>query len=289
MRQLQGRNLYSDMLVSKDLTIYRMEAQLGLGVGSRYVRFSTYYTCGRWLIILTSPSSYLFSSPLMSSSNSQLQSPFAKLDLVFSYPQSFSSGVLWWLYVPASLPVNLTNKDSASHSFNPGKPSFPFEWSSVPSRQAASPVNTISFLHGTLDVRIRFSNLHVPHWHPPDDLFKRTSVFYLIGVFGSAISGVLALGFSKMDGLGNYAGWRWIFIMEGIITCLIGLAGYVFMVDFPEQAHKAWGFLTERESAYITRRINRDRQDAGLDKFSFSKFIKPARDLKVWGFALIFL
>ena len=92
-----------------------------------------------------------------------------------------------------------------------------------------------------------------------------------------------------MNGLGNYAGWRWIFIMEGIITCLIGLAGYVFMVDFPEQAHKAWGFLSERESAYITRRINRDRQDAGLDQFSFSKFLKPARDLKVWGFALIFL
>ncbi|KAJ5528221.1 hypothetical protein N7513_012380 [Penicillium frequentans] len=126
-------------------------------------------------------------------------------------------------------------------------------------------------------------------WYSRYDLFKRTSVFYLIGVFGSAISGVLALGFSKMDGLGNYAGWRWIFIMEGIITCLIGLAGYVFMVDFPEQAHKAWGFLTERESAYITRRINRDRQDAGLDRFSFSKFLKPARDLKVWGFALIFL
>ncbi|KAJ6006772.1 hypothetical protein N7451_004716 [Penicillium sp. IBT 35674x] len=126
-------------------------------------------------------------------------------------------------------------------------------------------------------------------WYSRYDLFKRTSVFYLIGVFGSAISGVLALGFSKMNGLGNYAGWRWIFIMEGIITCLIGLAGYVFMVDFPEQAHKAWGFLTERESAYITRRINRDRQDAGLDKFSFSKFLKPARDLKVWGFALIFL
>ncbi|KAJ5654769.1 hypothetical protein N7490_001772 [Penicillium lividum] len=126
-------------------------------------------------------------------------------------------------------------------------------------------------------------------WYSRYDLFKRTSVFYLIGVFGSAISGVLALGFSKMNGLSNYAGWRWIFIMEGIITCLIGLAGYVFMVDFPEKAHKAWGFLTERESAYITRRINRDRQDAGLDQFSFSKFLKPARDPKVWGFALIFL
>lgn len=92
-----------------------------------------------------------------------------------------------------------------------------------------------------------------------------------------------------MDGLRNYSGWRWIFIMEGIITCLIGLTGYILMVDFPEQAHKAWGFLTEKESKYIVRRINRDRQDAELQSFSFRRFLKPALDIKVWGFAMLFL
>ncbi|KAJ5263714.1 hypothetical protein N7478_011319 [Penicillium angulare] len=129
----------------------------------------------------------------------------------------------------------------------------------------------------------------ISSWYSRYDLYKRTSIFYLIGVLGSALSGVLALGFSKMDGLAGYSGWRWIFIIEGIITCLIGLAGYIFMVDFPDQAHKTWGFLTEREGAYIIRRINRDRQDAGLDHFSFAKFLRPARDFKVWGFAMIFL
>lgn len=108
-------------------------------------------------------------------------------------------------------------------------------------------------------------------------------------MLGSALSGVLGLAFSRMNGLANYSGWRWIFIMEGIITCLIGLAGYVFMVDFPEKAHKAWGFLNERESAYIVRRINRDRQDAEMENFSLRKFLKPASDLKIWGFAVLFL
>ncbi|KAJ6005034.1 hypothetical protein N7540_012833 [Penicillium herquei] len=129
----------------------------------------------------------------------------------------------------------------------------------------------------------------ISSWYSRYDLYKRTSIFYLIGVLGSAVSGVLALGFSKMDGLSGRAGWQWIFIMEGIITCLIGLAGYIFMVNFPEQAPEAWGFLTENESAYIIRRINRDRQDAGLDNFSFRKFLKPALDAKVWAFAMIFL
>lgn len=121
------------------------------------------------------------------------------------------------------------------------------------------------------------------------DLYKRTSIFYLIGVLGSALGGLLGLGFSRMGGLAGYNGWRWIFIMEGILTILIGIAGYVFTVDFPEKAHKAWGFLTKPEADFIVRRINRDRQDAEPENFAWRKFFRPALDLKIWGFALLFL
>lgn len=114
-------------------------------------------------------------------------------------------------------------------------------------------------------------------------------MFYLIGVMGSALGGVLGAGFSQMKGVAGYNGWRWIFIMEGIITCLIGIASFIFAVDFPEQAHKAWAFLTESESAFIIRRLNRDRQDAEPERFSMRKFVKPASDWKIWVFALMFL
>jgi len=30
----------------------------------------------------------------------------------------------------------------------------------------------------------------------------------------------------QMDGLADYSGWRWIFIMEGILTCVVGIIGY---------------------------------------------------------------
>lgn len=124
------------------------------------------------------------------------------------------------------------------------------------------------------------------------DLYKRVSVFYLIGVLGSALSGVLALGFSKMQGLGGYAGWRWIFIMEGLFTCLIGVAGYIAMVNFPSQSHKVSWFLNERESAYIVRRLNRDRGDADdteSETFNWRAFFSSALDLKIWAFAFSYL
>ncbi|KAL3488014.1 major facilitator superfamily domain-containing protein [Aspergillus germanicus] len=131
----------------------------------------------------------------------------------------------------------------------------------------------------------------VSSWYSRFDLYKRISIFYLVGVLGSAASGVLGLGFSRMDGLANYAGWRWIFIMEGLLTCLIGILGYVFMVSFPSQSHEVRWFLTPAESAYILRRLDRDRGDADVanEKFNWRAFFSAALDFKVWALAMAFL
>lgn len=73
------------------------------------------------------------------------------------------------------------------------------------------------------------------------------------------------------------------------MTCLVGILGYIFTVDFPDTAHRAWGFLTEGEAACIVRRINRDRQDADPERFSLRRFLAPAADFKIWLFAMMFL
>ena len=74
------------------------------------------------------------------------------------------------------------------------------------------------------------------------------------------------------------------------ITCLVGIAGYFSLVDFPEKAAtKSLSFLNPQECEFIIRRVNRDRGDALPEDFSFRRFFTPALDLKIWGFALIFL
>lgn len=50
-----------------------------------------------------------------------------------------------------------------------------------------------------------------------DDIQKRYSVFYLIGCVASALAGVLAFGLMQMGGIQGISGWRWIFIMEGVV------------------------------------------------------------------------
>ena len=126
-------------------------------------------------------------------------------------------------------------------------------------------------------------------WYSRYDVHKRYSVFYLIGCFASAASGILAFGLMQMNGLQGIRGWRWIFIIEGVISCVIALIGYLLLIDFPEKAHKSWKFLNSEETAFIIRRVNRDRGDAAVEPFSLGKFLRPALDLKIWGFAMIFM
>ena len=51
-----------------------------------------------------------------------------------------------------------------------------------------------------------------------DDVGKRYAAFYVIGCIANAFGGILAFGLEQMDGLAGKKGWRWIFIIEGIVS-----------------------------------------------------------------------
>lgn len=155
-------------------------------------------------------------------------------------------------------------------------------------------------------------------WYRRFELQKRNTVFFLIGMLSSAFSGILGYLFSLLSGKGvqaaywlgvhhgptkkapltpvsfgpGLAGWRWIFILQGVITIAIGLIGWYFIVDFPELAAKPSKtqkkFLNQEEVNFIVARIEQDRHDVIAEEFNLTKYMKGALDLKVLGFAVIF-
>ena len=91
-----------------------------------------------------------------------------------------------------------------------------------------------------------------------------------------------------MDGLGGYSGWRWIFIIEGLITVVVAVVGWFLIMDFPEQARNKKKFLTPEEVDIMINRVDADRGDAHIEKFSIRQYLQNTLDWKAWVLAANF-
>lgn len=65
-----------------------------------------------------------------------------------------------------------------------------------------------------------------------------------------------------MHGVGGLEGWRWIFILEGILTVVVALVAYFTIYDFPETA----SFLTQREREFVIHRLKYQGSSSGAKK-----------------------
>lgn len=101
-------------------------------------------------------------------------------------------------------------------------------------------------------------------YYKKNELLVRQAIFFSAALMAGAFSGLLAAGISKMDGVGGYAGWRWIFLLEGLVTFLAGVAAFWLFPLFPKEAH----FLTPLEREFVQYRVhyssNLDGQKLGL-------------------------
>ncbi|RCI16086.1 hypothetical protein L249_1837 [Ophiocordyceps polyrhachis-furcata BCC 54312] len=121
-----------------------------------------------------------------------------------------------------------------------------------------------------------------------DEVGKRYSTFYLLSCAAASFSGILAFGLMHMDGLAHLGGWRWIFVIEGILTCLLALASYWLLVDFPDSSRPSWRFLDGRQRQWVVDRIEADRADARVTAFQPVLFARAARDWRIWVYGLVF-
>jgi MFS family permease len=75
----------------------------------------------------------------------------------------------------------------------------------------------------------------------------------------------MAAGIAEMKGIGGYNGWRWIFLIEGILTVVFGILSFWLLPDSPKQSHK---WLMEDEIMYLTllhRRYRGSQQERVVD------------------------
>ncbi|KAL3475366.1 major facilitator superfamily domain-containing protein [Aspergillus californicus] len=99
---------------------------------------------------------------------------------------------------------------------------------------------------------------------------------------------IVNYGLNQLHGRAGLEGWRWMYLVQGLITCVIGVATYWWMVDFPENARESFCFLTDTEAKVAAQRIQADRGDVILDSFAWSKVLVHFTDPKLYGFACMY-
>ncbi|EEP80516.1 predicted protein [Uncinocarpus reesii 1704] len=113
--------------------------------------------------------------------------------------------------------------------------------------------------------------------------------FYSINVIANGFGSLLAYGIIQMEGRGGLRGWRWIFVIEGLITCALAILGYFLIIDFPDKLLKKKSFLTPEEVELIKAELDKDRSDAVHDPITLQKIVRTLTRWELWVYALLFM
>jgi D-galactonate transporter len=114
--------------------------------------------------------------------------------------------------------------------------------------------------------------LYLTQWYPPSRRARIIALFMtavaISGVIGGPVSGLIL---ERMAGVNGWAGWQWLFLLEGIPSVVMGVAVYLYLDDSIDSA--AW--LPADERAVLQRRL--EVADAGTEHASvFDTLRSPA-------------
>lgn len=80
-------------------------------------------------------------------------------------------------------------------------------------------------------------------WYTPTELAKRMGFYHSCQALGSMLSGALQTAIlNTVDGAHGIAGWRWLFIINCVMTIVIGVAGFFMLPDYPSRPNPRAAF-----------------------------------------------
>jgi MFS family permease len=99
---------------------------------------------------------------------------------------------------------------------------------------------------------------YLTRWFPQASRARALGVFYfgapLAFIFGSPLSGALL----ELHGVLGFAGWQWLFLIEGSLASMVGIWAFWYLDNEPAKAR----WLTPGERELLVARLDRDAQYA---------------------------
>ena len=125
---------------------------------------------------------------------------------------------------------------------------------------------------------------HIQHYlsmfYTRKQIAFRTAILYSGSQLGNAFGTLFAIAITQLDGTHGLAGWRWLFLIEGILT--VGLA-IVFACYLPNSPQKV-KWLSQQEHEWLDWNYKNDQKqkDNSHEITAWRGFVLAASDPKTW-------
>lgn len=136
--------------------------------------------------------------------------------------------------------------------------------------------------------------LFATYFYKTKELAIRLACFWSTLNVARVISALLPAGILEMRGIGGKSGWFWLFLIEGLLTFLIGAISFFYLPQSPTSTkgvlfRNSW--YTEREETIMTNRVLRDDPAKGLTALKEAATWKDVKaswsDSSMWGLYFI--
>lgn len=123
-------------------------------------------------------------------------------------------------------------------------------------------------------------------WYKPSEIGKRTAIFTSSGLAGTMFSGIMQGAIhSNLDGSADFPGFRWLFIIDFLITFPIAIYGFFFFPDTPLSTSAR--YLRPEERTLAVERLPEVTKQRGLLGRSLIK--RVLLSWSFWAFVLLWI
>ncbi|KAK0384696.1 hypothetical protein NLU13_7174 [Sarocladium strictum] len=125
-------------------------------------------------------------------------------------------------------------------------------------------------------------------WYTERELGKRSGIFTASGLAGTLIGGFIQTGIhSSLNGKSGLAGWRWLFIIDGLLTLPVALYGFFLFPDTPRTTTAF--YLSEAERKLAVERVPLVAQGEEQKPLRIAFVKKVLTSWYWWGFVVLWI
>ncbi|KAL8775812.1 MAG: hypothetical protein Q9194_003612 [Teloschistes cf. exilis] len=123
--------------------------------------------------------------------------------------------------------------------------------------------------------------IYLTFFYTKREIALRIGYLFVSAAIAGAVGGLLGYGIGFMDGVSGQRGWRWILIIEGLPSFILGIATWFLLADNPETAP----YLSPDEKELMRlRRARQAGQTESAQRFHKKDVYAGLKDWKVYAF-----